>query len=83
MKNGAYNSAVYCSSIQNWYQINAETKLSTLVKYVNYPSILMKIVEERKFVKKKKQGGGGSVVNSYLRIVLPTCSTFNNEGIGV
>ena len=26
-KNGVYNSAGYCSSIQNWFQINAETKL--------------------------------------------------------
>ena len=28
MENGVYNSATYCSSILNWYQINAETKLS-------------------------------------------------------
>ena len=26
-QNGVHNSAVYCSSIQNWYQINGETKL--------------------------------------------------------
>ena len=26
-ENGVYNSAAYCSCIQNWYQINAETKL--------------------------------------------------------
>ena len=26
-ENGVYNSVVYCSSIQNWYKINAETKL--------------------------------------------------------
>ena len=26
-ENGVYNSATYCTSIQNWYQINAETKL--------------------------------------------------------
>ena len=26
-KNGVYNSAAYCSSIQNRYQINAETKI--------------------------------------------------------
>ena len=52
---------------------------STLVKYVNYliviyTSILMKIVEE-KICKKEKQGKKG-VVNSYLRILLPTSSTF-------
>ena len=35
----------------------------------------MKIVEERKFVKKKNKGKKG-VVNSYLKILLPTCSTF-------
>ena len=26
-ENGVYNSAAYWSSIQNWYQVNAETKL--------------------------------------------------------
>ena len=26
-ENGIYNSAAYCTSIQNWYQIYAETKL--------------------------------------------------------
>ena len=35
----------------------------------------MKIVKVREFVKKKNKGKIG-VVNSHLRILLPTCSTF-------
>ena len=52
---------------------------STLVKYVNYLIVISininENVEERKFVKKKNKGKKG-VVNSYLKILLPTCSTF-------
>ena len=35
----------------------------------------MKIVEVRENLSKRKTGGKKGMVNSYLRILLPTCST--------
>ena len=52
---------------------------STLVKYANNLIVISINIKENcrsngKFVKKKNKGKG--VVNSYLIILLPTCSTF-------
>ena len=35
-ENGYTYPAANYSRIQNWYQIDAETRSSTLVKYINY-----------------------------------------------
>ena len=52
---------------------------STLVKYVNYLIVISININENcrreKICQKEKQGKNG-VVNSYLKILLPTCSTF-------
>ena len=52
---------------------------STLVKYVNYLIVISININENcrreKTCQKEKQGKNG-VVNSYLKILLPACSTF-------
>ena len=52
---------------------------STQVKYVNYLIVISININENcrreKICQKEKQGEKG-VVNSYLKILLPTCSTF-------
>ena len=52
---------------------------STLIKYVDYLIVISidikEIVEVRENLSKRKTGKKG-VVNSYLRILLPTLSTF-------
>ena len=55
-------SSANCSRIQNWYQINAETKLFISGSIWSYSSILITIIEVRENLpkrkhKKKKQGG--------------------------
>ena len=37
-ENGVYKSATYCTSIQNWFQINAETNLFYSGKICKLPN---------------------------------------------
>ena len=52
---------------------------STLVKYVKYLIVISINIDEncrREKICQKEKQEEKSVVNSYLRILLPTCSTF-------